>query len=107
MNMTHKSKQSQQGRDPTFNPASTSSVMDDHTLYRLTDLVNSDFEMSANDRDYKLDQEQIVKVCKILLHKINHNWNKNGQEYSHLHQAIQDDIEASERSVRSSMEEVN
>ena len=81
--------------------------MDDHHLYRLTDLVNSDFEMTANDKDYRLDQEQLIKVCKILLHKINHNWSKNAQEYDHVHTAIRADIEASERSVRSSMEEVN
>jgi hypothetical protein len=36
--------------------------------------------MSANDKDYKLGHEQIVKVCKILLHKLNHDHNRNQQE---------------------------
>jgi len=42
--------------------------------------VNSDFDMSANDKDYKLGHEQVIKVCKILLHKINYNNKRNMQE---------------------------
>lgn len=42
--------------------------------------MNSDFDMSANDKDYKLGHEQVIKVCKILLHKINYNNKRNMQE---------------------------
>ena len=52
--------------------------MDDHQIYKLHDLVTADFEMSANDKDYKLGHEQVIKVCKILLHKINYNNKRNG-----------------------------
>jgi hypothetical protein len=33
--------------------------------------------MSTDDKDYRLDLEQIVKVCKILLHKLNFNQLRN------------------------------
>ena len=38
---------------------------------RLADLVNSSFEMPSSDRDFKLTHEQLIKVCKILLHMLN------------------------------------
>lgn len=47
--------------------------MDNHNVYKLQDLISSDFYMSTDDKDYRLDLEQIVKVCKILLHKLNYN----------------------------------
>lgn len=37
----------------------------------LIDLLNSGFHMAASDRDYKLSHEQLIKVCKVLLHKLN------------------------------------
>ena len=40
-------------------------------ITKLIDLVNSNFEMSPNDKDYRLNHEQMIKVCKILLHKVN------------------------------------
>ena len=54
--------------------------MQDDEVQRLTDLVTSDFEMSANDKDYKLGHDQLIKVCKILLHKINYNHRKAGHD---------------------------
>lgn len=47
--------------------------MEEQQIYQLIDLVNGDFEMAGNDRDYTLTDEQLIKVCKILLHKINYN----------------------------------
>lgn len=47
--------------------------MEDHEVYQLTDLINGDFHMPGSDKDYKLGHEQLVKVCKILLHKMNYN----------------------------------
>lgn len=56
------------------------SILEDHQIYKLHDLVTADFEMSANDKDYKLGHDQVIKVCKILLHKINYNNKRNGQD---------------------------
>lgn len=81
--------------------------MEDHNLYRLTDLVNSDFEMSSKDKDYQLDIEQVIKVCKILLHKINHNWMKTIHENENNKDQMREEMNMSERNVKSSMEEVN
>lgn len=39
----------------------------------MADLVNSDFEMHVNDPDYRLNHDELIKICKILLHKINFN----------------------------------
>ncbi len=36
--------------------------------------------MAANDKDYKLTHEQLIKVCKVLLHKVNCVDIKNGAE---------------------------
>ena len=69
--------------------------------------MNSDFEMSADDKDYKLGHEQMVKVCKILLHKINYHYQRNGQERDLLMQQMTDQVKSSEHSTKSSMEEVN
>ena len=34
-------------------------------------LAASEFEMPKSDRDYRLTQFQLIKVCKMLLHKVN------------------------------------
>lgn len=44
---------------------------DDTYHYNLKDLIRSDFEMAAKDKDFKLSHEQLIKACKILLHKVN------------------------------------
>ena len=69
--------------------------------------MNSDFEMSANDKDYKLGHEQMIKVCKILLHKINYNNKRKGQERDLLMQQMVEQVKNYEHSTKSSMEEVN
>lgn len=84
-----------------------SSVMDDHSIKNLTDLVASDFFVSPKDKDFSLDKEGLVKVCKILLHKVNHNFFKNDEKAVMVEQNLVKEIETSERSVKSSMEEVN
>lgn len=49
-------------------------------MFRLFDLIQSDFEMGANDPDFMLSHEQLIKVVKILLYKINLNAKKNAYE---------------------------
>lgn len=34
-----------------------SSLMEDHQIYQLTDLINGDFHMPGSDKDYKLSHE--------------------------------------------------
>ena len=50
--------------------------MDDHSIKTLDELISSDFHISPKDKDFNLDKEGIIKVCKILLHKVNHNFLK-------------------------------
>ena len=87
--------------------APNSNIMDDNQVYRLVDLVNSDFVMSIKDADYKLNQDQLIKVCKILLHKINHNNLKQDQEREILQNSLLQNTKATEVACKSSMEEVN
>ena len=54
--------------------------MGDDDIYSLSDLIHSDFDMSASDKDYKLSPDQLIKVCKILLHKINFYHRKGGHD---------------------------
>lgn len=53
------------------NQKSIHSDVDDVFYYNLKDLIKSDFDMPAKDKDFKLSHEQLIKACKILLHKIN------------------------------------
>ena len=55
-------------------------VVNDENVYRLTDLVNSDFRMPVTDKDFELTHEQVIKVCKILLYKFNLGSKKNVYE---------------------------
>ena len=51
-------------------------LFEDNDKSRLVDLFNSNFDMSPNDVDYKLNHDQLIKVCKVLLHKVNYNHKK-------------------------------
>ena len=53
-------------------------------MQRLVDLVNSNYEMSSEDKDYKLSHEQLIKVCKILLHMNNSLHSRINQEMESL-----------------------
>ena len=52
-------------------PNSYSVVMPEEGHFRLIDILNSGFNMASNDKDYRLSHEQLIKVCKVLLHKVN------------------------------------
>ena len=53
------------------------------------------------------DKDQIIKVCKILLHKINYNSRRLNESETTLRQTFSHALSDSERTVKSSMEEVN
>lgn len=78
-----------------------------NTVSRLVDLVNSDFQMSAQDKDYRLTHEQLVKVCKILLHKFNFNNRKIGEETIVLRSELEEQSRLLDSHIRSQMEEVS
>ena len=46
-------------------------IKDDAGFTDLKDLVNSDFDMDIDDQDYNLSMDELIKVAKILFHKIN------------------------------------
>lgn len=48
-------------------------IRDDAGFTDLKDLVNSDFDMDIDDQDYNLSMDELIKVAKILFHKINFN----------------------------------
>ena len=57
--------------------------------YNLKDLIRSDFDMPAKDKDFKLSHEQLIKACKILLHKINFQTKRTlyeNEQSEHRHQ---------------------
>ena len=68
----------------TLHPSKKSSVMEDHGMQHLVDLINSDFYMHKKDPDFDLDKPALIKVCKILLQKINHNFERNKEAVGHL-----------------------
>ncbi len=82
-------------------------VVSDENVYRLTDLVNSDFKMPVTDKDFELTHEQIIKVCKIILFKFNMASKKNQYERQELAAMINDRINSIETLTKTSLEEVN
>lgn len=44
-------------RDLRGGQGAASSLMEDHEVYQLTDLINGDFHMPGSDKDYKLGHE--------------------------------------------------
>ena len=82
-------------------------IVSDENVYRLTDLVNSDFRMPVTDKDFELSHEQIIKVCKIILYKFNLASKKNAYERHELTTMINDRISQIEALTKTSLEEVN
>ena len=82
-------------------------IVSDENVYRLTDLVNSDFRMPVTDKDFELTHEQIIKVCKIILYKFNLASKKNAYERQELATMINDRISQIEALTKTSLEEVN
>ena len=87
-------------------PALPNVVLDDF-VYRLVDLVNSDFKMPESDKDFELSSAQVIKSCKILLYKLNLVSKKNLYEREELANMINDRVTAIENLTKSSLEEVN
>jgi DNA-binding transcriptional regulator YiaG len=87
-------------------PALPNVVLDDF-VYRLTDLINSDFKMPETDKDYELSHAQLIKICKILLYKLNLVSKKNAYEREELANMINDRVTSIENLTKSSLEEVN
>ena len=73
---------------------------------RLVDLVNSDFEMKADDKDYKLSHDQLIKVCKILLHKSNNVVLRLYEQKRTMDEEIQGQFVRQDDKTRSGLEEV-
>ena len=55
-------------------------ILRDDQVFELAELLASDFEMPTTDKDFKLSHEQLIKVVKILLHKMNLTNRKNDYE---------------------------
>lgn len=77
---------------PGLEEAQLPAVVNDENVYRLTDLVNSDFRMPVTDKDFELSHEQVIKVCKILLYKFNLAAKKNTYERQELAAMINERI---------------
>lgn len=63
--------------------------------------------MSVDDLDYNLSFDEMVKVCKILFHKINFNSKRIRLVLAESNKNADARIARAERSMRSSNEEVN
>ena len=92
---------------PGLEEAQLPAVVNDENVYRLTDLVNSDFKMPVTDKDFELSHEQVIKVCKILLYKFNLAAKKNTYERQELAAMINERISQIESLTKTSLEEVN
>ena len=73
--------------------------------YKLLDLILSDFDMASNDSDYKLTHEQLIKACKVMLHKVNCFDIKNSAERDLLEDRIHGKFREAESVSRSNLEE--
>ena len=82
-------------------------IVDDDNAYRLTDLINAEFRLPANDKDFGLSHEQLIKCCKILLYKLNLASKRSQYQRTELTQMINERIENIEKVTKSSLEEVN
>ena len=88
-------------------PGELPAVVSGDYTFRLLELVNSDFKMPPTDKDFELNQAQLIKVCKILLYKLNLNSKKNEYERGELTNMINERVGQIERLTKSSLEEVN
>jgi len=61
----------------TYNMAE---ILQDDQVYKLEDLLATGFEMPVSDNDFRLSHEQLIKVTKIILHKMNLLNRKNEYE---------------------------
>jgi hypothetical protein len=63
--------------------------------------VNSDFEMHINDPDYALTHDDVIKVCKIFLHKINFNTQRINYNMGAAEKKTTEQIMSTEKSMKS------
>ena len=82
-------------------------IVDDDNCYRLMDLINAEFRLPVNDKDFNLTHEQLIKCCKILLYKLNLLSKKSVYERTELTAMINERVDMIEKVTKSSLEEVN
>ena len=63
--------------------------------------------MPESDKDYEITHAQLIKICKILLYKLNLVSKKNAYEREELANMINDRVTSIENLTKSSLEEVN
>ena len=61
--------------------------------------------MASNDSDYKLTHEQLIKACKVMLHKVNCFDLKNSAERDLMEGRITEQFRNAESVARSNLEE--
>ena len=49
-----------------------------------------------DDIDYKLSSDEVIKVCKILLHKINYNYKRSVHEMDEMEGRFTDQVKRTE-----------
>lgn len=75
--VTKVAKDSTNKQPITYNMAE---ILRDDQVYKLEDLLATGFEMPVSDNDFRLSHEQLIKVTKIILHKMNLLNRKNDYE---------------------------
>jgi len=68
-------------------------VVQSGEVYRLCDLVQSDFKMQETDKDFALSHEQLIKCVKIILYKMNLSFKKNAYEREELANLINERVD--------------
>jgi len=56
---------------------------------RLLDLLEYEFIMDKTDKDFKMSHVQLIKVCKVLLHKLS----TQDKKFISLNEQLQTTIE--------------
>jgi len=83
------------------------SILSDNQVHSLLELIDSDFAMDAEDADYGLTLIQMIKVSKILLHKVNFNQLRNAQDNQINMSEMRGLHDAAEAKHKSALEEIN
>lgn len=63
--------------------------------------------MNVKDRDFDLSHEQLIKCCRILLHKVNYLTKKTALENGELASMINKRVEKVENVTKASLTEAN
>lgn len=82
-------------------------MVKDNEIYNLKELIQADFNMEGDDPDFAIRHDELIKVCKILLHKFNYIIIRNSQDQEYNIGELNQVLQTSDNKFKSLLEEVN